>query len=322
MSCLFADFSIELPGLCFAVWPKDDEICFNCTINEFEATIHLVRDSSGSSKDADDEHWTYVIDRALVKVARDEVDDPPPVVSDEKGQRDYTVQTEYFSQRTEAYGVVAREAINRFIRFFKFRLRTPFLQELPPRHHSLRNANWTSFSGKKVGRGPMVFVAKSAPAGLWGQLGVQKLKPEAVESVQAALADPIEPDLHEEILSDSQSALFENKLRRAVLELAIACELIVKRSFFPAIHLRGRHLTTLKTSPRSESRCSTCSIAQLRKHLTRVSVKIIIRITRISNTYSGVETKWLIGENYHSAMIVASKFMLTIQWWQAGGIRC
>ncbi len=232
MTRLVANFDIELPGLFLTAWPEDDEICFDCTINEFKVTVHLVKDSSGRAKGAHDNYWTYVIDRALVKVARDEVEDPPPVVSDEKGQQDYTGQTEYFSQRTEEYGVAAREAINRLIRFFRFRLRTPFLQELPPRHHSLRNANWTNSSGMKVGRGPTVFVAKSAPAGLWGQLGVQKLKPESVEAVEAALTNPIEPTLHEEILSDAQSALFEDKLRRAVLELAIACELIVKRSFF------------------------------------------------------------------------------------------
>jgi hypothetical protein len=231
MSRLVANFDIKLPGLCLAAWPEDDEICFNCTINEFEVTVHLVKDSSGRSKGADDKHWTYVIDRALVKVARDEIEDPPAVVSAEKGRRDYTVQTVYFSQRIEQYGMVAREAINRLIRFLKFRLRTPFLQELPPSHHSFRNADWTNSCGKEAGKGSIVFVAKPVP-GEWGQLGVQKLKPESVESVQAALTNPIEPTLHEEILSDAQSALFENKLRRAVLELAIACELIVKRSFF------------------------------------------------------------------------------------------
>ncbi len=194
--------------------------------------VRLVVDPSGRSKNEDDEHWTYVLHYALVQVSKEEAEDPPVVIPDEEGQRDYRIQISYFSERIKAYGAAAQEAINRLIRFFKFKLKTPFLTELPIGHHSFKNAKWTDPSGNDIGKGPFVFVAKGVP-GLWGELGVQKLMPESIESLKSALQDPISPSLHEEIISDAQTALFQGNLRRAVLELAIACEIVVKRKFFP-----------------------------------------------------------------------------------------
>jgi hypothetical protein len=177
-----------------------------------------------------DQHWTYVIKRAVVKVARDEDEDPPPVIPDEQGQLDYTVQGEYFSNRIGAYGAAACEAVNRFIRFFKFKMKTPFLQELPSTHDSFRNAEWRDTSGALVGKGHLVYVAHYVP-GLRGELGVQKLRQESAKALEVAIVNPVEPMLHEQILSDAQTALFERNLRRAVLELAIASELVVERKF-------------------------------------------------------------------------------------------
>jgi hypothetical protein len=139
-------------------------------------------------------------------------------------------QAEYFSNRIGAYGAAACEAVNRFIRFFKFKMRTPFLKELPSTHDSFRNAEWKDTSGALVGKGNLVFVAHAVP-GLRGALGVQKLRQESVEALQIALVNPVEPTLYEEILSDAQTAIFEGNLRRAVLELAIASELVVERKF-------------------------------------------------------------------------------------------
>jgi hypothetical protein len=43
---------------------------------------------------------------------------------------------------------------------------------------------------------------------------------------------PIEPELYEELLSDAHAALFQGHLRRAILELALSCEIATKRAFF------------------------------------------------------------------------------------------
>ncbi len=214
-----------------ACYPEDETISSKCTIDGFDITIRLQCDSSVRSKEKDDEYSTYVLDRATVTVAKDEVEAPPEVIPDGQGRRDYRVQSEYFKGRIKEYGSVAREALNRLIRFFKFQLYTPYIQEFPEKHNAFQNAEWTDSEGREAGKGGVSFIVKGIP-GQWGQLGVQKLRLEDKESLNAALQKPFQPQLHEEIISDAQTALFEGNLRRSVLELAIACEIAVKRSFF------------------------------------------------------------------------------------------
>jgi hypothetical protein len=228
MSRLVAHFDVKLPGQCLVV-SRVVQYPVNCTINDFEVTVQGFGLKS-IIKAVQDQHWTYIIKHAVVKVARDEDEDPPRVVPDEQGQLDYTVQGEYFSSRIGEYGAAACEAVNRFIRFFKFKMRTPFLQALPSTHDSFRNAEWKDTSDALVGKGNMVVVAHYVP-GLRGELGVQKLRQESAEALQMALVNPVAPMLHEEILSNAQTAIFEGNLRRAVLELAIASELVVERKF-------------------------------------------------------------------------------------------
>lgn len=179
----------------------------------------------------DDAYWTRSLHRAEVSVVREEEVEPPSVIPNEQGHLDYTVQSEYFAERIKEYAPVAQEAINRLIRFFKFRLHTPFLKELSLSHQCFQNAMWTDLSGKEVGKGSAVLVLQGTP-GLNGELGVDKLRPEYTESVQTSLEYPVNPSLYEEFISHAQSALFEGNFKRGVLELAIACEIMVKRWFF------------------------------------------------------------------------------------------
>jgi hypothetical protein len=228
---LVAHFNVELPGHCLVVLPNMRQIPLNCTINGFEVSFDVPIDNLRSiGKAANDPYWTHVLERVVVKVARNENDAPPPVIPDAEGQLDYTVQTPYFSQRIGEYGAAACKAVNRFIRFFKFELKTPFLYEFSASHQSFQNAEWRDESGTLVGKGALAFVGEGIP-GLWGALGVQKLRRELAESLQEALTNPRKPMLYEQVLSDAQAALFEGNLRRAVLELAIASELVVEQKF-------------------------------------------------------------------------------------------
>jgi hypothetical protein len=226
---LVAHFDIKLPGHCLVVSPVVRQIPLHCTINGFDVSVQLGNLSS-EGKAADDEHWTYVLENLVVKVTRDENEAPQPVAPNAERQLDYTVQGEYFSQRIVEYGAAACEAVNRLIRFFKFKLNTPFLHEFSSSHQSFLNAEWRDASSTLVGKGRPTIVLERVP-GLWGELGVKKLRREAAESLQAALTQPREPLLYEQVLSDAQTALFEDNLRRAVLELAIASELVVEGKF-------------------------------------------------------------------------------------------
>ena len=64
-------------------------------------------------------------------------------------------------------------------------------------------------------------------------VGVHALAGTDDSALQQALTEPpLEPELYEELLSDARAALFQGSLRRAILELAISCEIAIKQGFF------------------------------------------------------------------------------------------
>lgn len=231
MITLVANFNIEFPGVLFFKWPENEEIIFNFSIDEFSIKIQFIPDSNSRSKDKDDEDWSYYIKEGLIQVSKMEEIGPPVVNPDENGIRDYSIQSEYFSKRIIEYGAIAQLFTNKLIDFFKFNMKTPYLYKLHGGHECFQNAKWTDDSGKEIGKGTTVFVAKRRP-GVWGELGVKKFTPESISSLNTTFEESLDISLHEEILSEAQTALFENNIRRAVLEIAIACEILIKRYFF------------------------------------------------------------------------------------------
>lgn len=231
MPVLVAHFDVPAPGQCLIAWPEENPATFSVKIDLFHVTVRLIPDESWGSKPKDEPYFTRSVERFDVSVARDEEPLPPKVIPDKDGKMDYTIQTPYFESRTEAFAVAARDAVNRVIEFFQYSLRTPLLQKIPSWEHSLHNPMWTDSEGVSVGKGAGVFVAHPVP-GLRGQLGVQRLTLDNADALARFLTSPTAPSLADEILSDAQSAWFDGNLRRSVLELAIACEVVVKRHFF------------------------------------------------------------------------------------------
>ena len=228
---LTANFSINLPWQMLASHAKDDVIECQCIINGFDITILLQSDTSNGSKKKEEKYWTYVLAKSIIKVTRDESEFPPKVTPNNQGLLDYTIQSEYFDSRISEYGTAAREAMNRIIRYFKFQLNTPFIQEFPGGHQSFLSAEWTDERDQIIGKGSLEIVLGGVP-GLWEELNAKKLSYNQVASLNKTIQNSLHPQLHEEMISDAQSAIFAKNLRRAILELAIACEIEIKRSFF------------------------------------------------------------------------------------------
>lgn len=222
-----------MPGQCLSALPESNGSTFQVRIEGFDVAIMLMTNRSSRSRSASESNWTSVIERAFVSVSREEIELPPPVHSDSRGVLDYRIQAEYFSERTERFASAGRAAINRIIKFFRFSLNTPLLQELPASHQCFHNPKWTNEQGEIVGKATHVFVLQGVP-GLWGELDVEKLTINHLDALNSFLGDPRDPSLTEQLLSDAQGAWFEGNLRRSVLEMAIACEVAVKRQFFSA----------------------------------------------------------------------------------------
>ncbi len=248
---LVAHFKGSLGGQCLVAWPEDGSVRFDTKIDTFDIKAQLISTSGSSWKKSDELYPTSGYDQVLLQVAGEEPEEPPRAMPDDKGQIDYTTNNEFYGERAEKYRDAARSYVNRLIRFFKYRLKTPFLKELLPFDNSFVIEQWTDHLGHILHKGPYIYAVKMTP-GLWGGIGVGKLNPNSIPLLQQAIIQPIQPELYEQVLSDAQTAIFEDNLRRAVLELAIACEIATKNCLFPGGRQRELHLSTLKTKPRLE----------------------------------------------------------------------
>jgi hypothetical protein len=118
--------------------------------------------------------------------------------------------------------------MNRAIIFFKYRLHNPNLSRLS--YRDFHDPVWIVESGEEISLNLKIFLNSR----IWAhkKFGVTHLSRQDDPDLEKALQCPIHPELSEELLSDAQSAIIHGDFRRAVLEMAIACETAVKQAFF------------------------------------------------------------------------------------------
>jgi len=173
----------------------------------------------------------WVVPRVQVSVSRTETAEPLAIPPTPEGGRSFRDRAPYFHERILIYRKVALEALCRFLRFFKYRQAHALLRD--PIGEDLDNPQWTDDSGQKVPSGVHFIEASLYGIALDDDVGIHALAGTDDSTLEQALAEPpIEPELYEELLSDSRAALFQGRLRRAILELAISCEVAIKDAFF------------------------------------------------------------------------------------------
>jgi hypothetical protein len=229
---LTANFRVSLPAYLLVNRPREDMLRFNTRIEGFDVGLELIPGGGWKGKEAGEQHFSFGISAVLISVARVEEEKPPSVQPTPDGTRDYTVQSKYFRERLPAYQEVAVKALNRVILYFKYKLHNPLLHEFRVRDQWFQNPKWTDESGREAGKGPGITMVTAIPGLSPWRFGAKKLTRSKDSELQRAFDEPIIPELHEELLSDAQSAVFQGNLRRAILEMAIACEVSVKQAFF------------------------------------------------------------------------------------------
>ncbi len=232
MHWLIAIFEIKLPFYFLIKRPEEDKLRYKILIYDFDVELFLNRRNGGKQKKGDEEHWSFAISEIQVKVAKEEHIEPPPIRMLENGGRDFSVRAQYFEERLRKYQRVALVAVNRLIRFFKFRLHNPLLYELGPHESDFQNPKWTNEADQEIKPGIMHFIAEEIPGLGSSEFGVSHLTSTVDLDLQKALEIDAKPDITEELLSDAQTAIFQNNFRRAILEMAMACEIAIKRAFF------------------------------------------------------------------------------------------
>lgn len=201
-------------------------------LGEFEVKVRLATPYTGSAeKKADETNWTRTLDQLDILISRQEEIAPPDPVIKPDGIRDLGLRRQYLQERLPAYKETAINIANRFLCFFQYKLHTPLIRPISERELTFHNPTWYNNDGNELETNSIVIVPELL-IGADGALSVSKLTPENMPSLLSFLAEPEQPPLSETLLSDAQSAWFEDNPRRSVLELAICTEVIVKRKFF------------------------------------------------------------------------------------------
>jgi hypothetical protein len=197
---------------------------------DFDIILAIAPVEGARSKKKNERLWTYMADELSVSVTRDEATRPPDVLAVPGGGRDLTPRVPYFESRVRAYREAALDVLNNAISFLRYELHQPLLRSIGERSGQLSSPVWTDDEGQEIDPGVRTIVVR-AVRGERSELGVVKFEAKHHKPFRAALTKSRPPRLYEEILSDAQAAAFDGNIRRAVLELAIACEVFVKHAF-------------------------------------------------------------------------------------------
>jgi hypothetical protein len=165
----------------------------------------------------------YGISRLEISMSRPETESYPEGVDERNA---------YLTPRLETYACVAAIIINRLIRYFKFTLGNPLLQEVTPQNLIASNPEWTDENGTSL-RPATVYVVAEGFAGLRYSpaFGIKAFTPAQSHALENALQADSSYELYEELMADARAALVQENFRRAVLEMAIACEVATKQLF-------------------------------------------------------------------------------------------
>lgn len=230
MPRLSAKFTIPITAPCLVAFPEADLATkLNVQLDEFEVSVELVFPYQRYKK-SDAHEWISGLDELVITIAREEVEPLPEVVNLPGGRRDSTAQQQYLSDRLPLYRAPATEIANRVLSYFRYTLHTPKIQLLSPYLQEFNNPEWYDEHGSRL-VAAIVAMAHYL-LGVRGELSVQPLTPTMIGDLEVFLRVPTDPSLVDMLMSDAQTAWFENSLRRSVLELAICVEVVVKRHYF------------------------------------------------------------------------------------------
>ncbi len=231
MKKLVANYEIELEFPIVVKRSEKTKPSYKVQVYGFDVTLELSTTRFTATKHKGEKYYTVPYTHFVLTVGR--LDTPPPhVVPDEKGIKDYSIQSDYFDKRTPEFAKAAAEVANRAIRYFKYKLWQPLLFEIEERHFSLMNPKWTDEKGEEVGKGTGYFRVVPIPGMERQDFGTIKFEKKHDTPLGRTLKSSIRPTLTEEIAYDAQSAIYSNNFRRAVLELALSTEIAIKQALF------------------------------------------------------------------------------------------
>jgi len=206
-----------------------DAFSYRATVDAFDVVLTLIPDDAPVATPAAGLPIRYV-QRINIAASREEIDGPPAIATTGTGEHDFAPRVQWIAQRSGAYRAISLAVANRFIQFSKYVLRTPHL--LGFRDSDFDDPAWSDAAGAAIESGVVNFAFEIIRPTGPHLLGERELSVAHDTAIAATLALDREVTTPQEFLSDAQSSTLNGNVRRAVLELAIACEVAIKHTFF------------------------------------------------------------------------------------------
>jgi len=222
-----AAYEIRLQRKLFVTRPlqaKIPDLQFLATVNGLNTEITLVVDEIPRQESPSRGIVICQVGRIEIRVTKSESTDLPPLAPPRESGPEHLAWRKAYSTRVDECTNAALVAINRLLAFFKYALRYPLLE--PFNLLDLFPPKWLDERGVEIETGLQYISSTWAkPAYL-----ENTLQEHNEEDLRFFLEHDIQPSLAEEILLDSLGAIEEKKLRRAIIEAAVCCEVAAKQT--------------------------------------------------------------------------------------------
>lgn len=216
------------------IWPPivtrmDEPREYASAAGDFGVVLTIAPDEGHRGKHQSEKLWTYTCSELSLAVSRMEATTVPEVI-ETPGSRDFHLRADFFRKILPEYQKVALDALNGVLNALRWDFRQGWIKTLGEHHPFLTNPIWTDERGEEINPGLHGFVSQAKP-GSRGEFGTVKLEKRHDDKLKRSLRNTKPADLHIQLLADAQAAAVEGNVRRAVLEMAIACEVFVKQAF-------------------------------------------------------------------------------------------
>ncbi len=239
MTLLTANFTIGTPSYLIVEGLEDELFSYKISYNEFEITVNLPIVEFGCKwGKVGSEIYKQTVDTIEISITK-EVGDIPSIPTSKHGGRDYTGISKYFEPHQQEFESLARLIYSRIISHFKFILHQPFLDIKNTNKDDFSNPTWIDSNGIDYGCVRISFCSRMIPGMYNDCMDITPLTAENKNKLIDSINNDFKAELYQHIISDAQSAIFNGDLRRAVFELAVACELVVKRKYFSENNISG-----------------------------------------------------------------------------------
>jgi hypothetical protein len=242
-----AKFDLNLPAHFLIKGSRETRsINWQFDIDGTKVEIDLLFDTSGSVRGQGESLHTFAAVQAHVTVSRKHENIP-----ELRGSREWC---DFFFKVQDEYSKAAKLALNNLIKYFKYRLGNPLLNELSTyEEHYFENPRWFDESGTEFSSGIGTNSGPPSPGlHFYGSFGIKSYGSVDYDELLKSFRQSIESTLSEQFLSDAKASIMNKNLRRAVLEMAIACEIFVKGAFFHSNELTSSVFDYLESKRKVE----------------------------------------------------------------------